>query len=240
MTANNTNDLSRWQMFVKQVKRIFKQVQKPLLEFTERHPRITQATQLTIIYTYAIMDLSYTVLNNILSLGYTPGFVRPILPYVHILLQSTFFKFWSSPEKIFFLSFLVIEYLVVRTSVKLSKLVKYNLLLVFALLMIQGLVVSYWDLLFHRQVLTKAAQFVVERGGNVYADKQMAISFFLGTLAFFVILYLYFYFASLAGKFGRIPGLEWLTDSVAFWVRIKTPTMRVGKRRKKKDDETKE
>jgi hypothetical protein len=27
--------------------------------------------------------------------------------------------------------------------------------------------------------------------------------------------------------------MEWLTDSVAFWLRIKTPTMRFGKRRKK-------
>ena len=26
--------------------------------------------------------------------------------------------------------------------------------------------------------------------------------------------------------------MEWLTDSIAFWLRVKTPTMRVGKRKK--------
>lgn len=240
MTQNNTNGLSRWQIFVKQAKRIFKKVQKPFLTFSERYPNVTQAAQLTFLYAYAIGDLTYAILNNILSLGYIPSIVRPFMPLAQWFLQSAFFKFWSSPEKIFFLSYLVIEYLVVGTSVNLSKLVKYNLLLVFALLMIQGLIVSYWDLLFHRQVLVKAGKYAFDQGALMYSDRYLAVNFFMGTFLFFVVLYLYFYFVSLTGKFGRIPGLEWLTDSVAFWVRLKTPTMRVGKRRKKKDDETKE
>ena len=33
----------------------------------------------------------------------------------------------------------------------------------------------------------------------------------------------------------KILFMEWLTDSVAFWLRIKTPTMRFGKRKKEKD-----
>ena len=37
---------------------------------------------------------------------------------------------------------------------------------------------------------------------------------------------------ALQGNFATIPGLTWLTDSVAFWLRIKTPTMRFGKRKK--------
>jgi hypothetical protein len=33
--------------------------------------------------------------------------------------------------------------------------------------------------------------------------------------------------------------MEWLTDSVAFWLRIKTPTMRFGKREKDKTNKLK-
>jgi hypothetical protein len=33
--------------------------------------------------------------------------------------------------------------------------------------------------------------------------------------------------------------MEWLTDSVAFWLRIKTPTMRFGKRKKGNDTKDK-
>ena len=52
-----------------------------------------------------------------------------------------------------------------------------------------------------------------------------------------MLTYLYLYIRSIQGKFATIPGLEWLTDSVAFWLRIKTPTMRFGKRRKDKRKE---
>ena len=50
----------------------------------------------------------------------------------------------------------------------------------------------------------------------------------------FLVGYLYLYIRSIQGKFATIPGMEWLTDSVAFWLRIKTPTMRFGKGKEKK------
>jgi hypothetical protein len=43
------------------------------------------------------------------------------------------------------------------------------------------------------------------------------------------------YFKAINNKFVTFYGMEWLTDSVAFWLRIKTPTMRFGKRKKDKD-----
>jgi hypothetical protein len=49
---------------------------------------------------------------------------------------------------------------------------------------------------------------------------------------FFVLLYIYLYLQSFRGKFATIPFMEWLTDSIAFWLRIKTPTMPFGKRKK--------
>ena len=32
----------------------------------------------------------------------------------------------------------------------------------------------------------------------------------------------------LFGKYSTLPFMEWLFDSIAFWVKIKTPTMRIG------------
>jgi hypothetical protein len=56
------------------------------------------------------------------------------------------------------------------------------------------------------------------------------------------ILFLYFffcyvrsYFFAIRGKFTTLPYMSWMTDSIAFWLRIKTPTMRnyggVGKKK---------
>ena len=50
----------------------------------------------------------------------------------------------------------------------------------------------------------------------------------------FVLTYMYLFFKAMRGKYATIPGMEWLTDSVAFWLRIKTPTMRLGGKKGKK------
>jgi hypothetical protein len=123
--------------------------------------------------------------------------------------------------------------MIVRSTFKFSKLIKYNILLLFAVLMLQGLAISYWDLLFHRQIASSVAKWSFDQGSLIYTDKNLAIVFFLNTFFIFMVSYLYLYIKALSGKFATIPGMEWLTDSIAFWLRIKTPTMRFGKRKKK-------
>lgn len=236
MTKNNSTKFSFWRMFVKRVKKIVKGIQKPFREFSAKYPNIAQIIQLTFIYFFAVIDLLYAVLNNVFSLGYVPEILLPFFPIITWILQSPIFKIWASPEKVFFLSYVVIEFMVVRSTFKFSKLIKYNILLIFALLMIQGLVISYWDLLFHRQIATPVAKWAYDQGALIYTDKSLAITFFLNTFLIFIVGYLYLYLTAINGKFAKIPGMEWLTDSVAFWLRIKTPTMRFGKRKKEQEE----
>jgi hypothetical protein len=153
-------------------------------------------------------------------------------------LQSPILKIWASPEKVFFLSYVVIEFMIVRSVLKFSKLVKYNVLLIFALLMIQGLAISYWDLLFNREIINIQSRLTLDQASFLITDANLALTFFYNTFFIFTIVYFYLYLTALTGKFATIPGVEWLTDSVAFWLRIKTPSMRFGKRKKKKDTET--
>lgn len=204
---------------------------KGLLRFGELYPNTSQSLQLISIYICAVIDLSYNILNNIFALGYVPELFVPFYPLIEAILTSPILRAWTSPEKVFFLSFLVIELMIVRRSLKFSKLVKYNVLLVFALLMVQGLVISYWDLLFHRQITTEVTQWIFGAGMMIYTDRDLAVFFFLLTFLTFFALYVYLVIKCIHGNFATIPRLEWLTDSVAFWLRIKTPTMRFGKRR---------
>ena len=48
-----------------------------------------------------------------------------------------------------------------------------------------------------------------------------------------MLLYSYLYIRAINNKFATLPGGEWLTDSIAFWLKIKTPTMRLGYRKGK-------
>jgi hypothetical protein len=226
MTKNSSTNLSSWRLFVKRLKKGAKSVKRSLRNFSIKYPNVSQIIQLSFIYFFAVVDLLYSVLNNVFSLGYLPEILLPIFPLIKSILQNPVLKIWASPEKVFFLSYVVIEF---------SKLVKYNVLLIFSMLMIQGLVISYWDVLFHRQIATPVARWAYDQGAIIYTDKNLAIVFFLNTFFLFILTYLYLYFRAINGKFATIPFMEWLTDSVAFWLRIKTPTMRFGKRKKEKE-----
>jgi hypothetical protein len=235
MTKNNSTKSSSWRLFVKRLKKGAKSVKKSLRNFSIKYPNISQIIQLSFIYFFAVVDLLYSVLNNVFALGYLPEVLLPIFPFIKGILLNPVLKIWASPEKVFFLSYVVIEFMIVRSTFKFSKLVKYNVLLIFSMLMIQGLMISYWDVLFHRQIATPVAKWAYDQGAIIYTDKHLAIVFFLNTFFLFIGIYLYLYVRAINGKFATIPFMEWLTDSVAFWLRIKTPTMRFGKRKKEKD-----
>ena len=102
-----------------------------------------------------------------------------------------------------------------------------------SLLMVQGLAISYWDLLFHRQIATSVAKWTYDQGMFIHTDKTLAVVFFFITFMLFMVVYFYLYLCALSGKFTTFYGINWITDSVAFWLRIKTPNLRFGKRKKK-------
>jgi hypothetical protein len=238
MTSNNIKNKSRWRNFIRKIKMIVKPFQQSLDQFGQTYPNTAQNIQLTFVYFFAIVDLFASILNYLLSLGFLPEILRPFLPIIQQILLSPLLQIWASPEKVFFFSYLVIEFMVVKSVFKFSKLVRYNILLIFSLLMLQGLVISYWDLLCHRQIATTIARWSYEQT-LLFTDKYLAYSLFYSTFFIFMGLYFYLYIVSLSGKFSTFPGLDWITDSVCFWLKIKTPTMRAGKRKKKRGDKRK-
>jgi len=221
-----------FQELLKYLKQYFQKIRKNFDQFSVNSPTTLQNIQLSFIYFFAFVDLLHSVLSNVFSLEYFPEILTPFFPLIKGIIFSPFFQIWASPEKVFFLSYIVIELMIIRSVFQFSKLIKYNILLIFALLMLQSLAVSYWDIFFHREVAIGVSRWAADQGALIYTDKDLAINFFLNTFLFFILLYLYCYIRGLQGKFVTIPTMEWLTDSIAFWLRVKTPTMRVGKRKK--------
>ena len=204
-------------------------IQKIINNFSnigKKYQSFLEIIQISFVYLFAFIDLFHSILNNVFLLGYFPEILRPFFPTIKMILLSPLLRAWCSPEKVFFFSYIIIEFLVVRKSFKFSKLVRYNILLVFSLLMIQGLVLSYWDLLFHRDVVSPMAKWSARSINLIGVDKRIAVFLFFTLFIVFSVLYTYLYICALQGKFTKILGLSWLTDSVSILLRIKTPTMR--------------
>lgn len=199
-----------------------------LKKLTNKYSNVVQKFQLTLIYLFAFLDLFQTVLKNVYTIGYFPEILSPFYPIIRKMLVSPFFQIWASPEKIFILSYLFVETIIIRGLFHLSKLVKYHILLIFSCIMIQGLIMNYWELILHRQIPTLSTEWTYGLVDLVEVEPTLAIVFFLNLFLIFAFLYVYSYISALQGKFITLPGMEWLTDSIAFWIHIKTPTMRFG------------
>jgi hypothetical protein len=203
----NSKNVSLFSSFTNSIKRFFKAFRKS----TSKHKNTLQRIQLTFIYFFAVVVLTFSIQSYI---GTFPDLIYKLFP-LQQLLNIQFLKIFATPEKTFILYLIILEVLINRSIFKFSLLIKYNVLLIFILEMFQNLLISYWDLLFNREI-----EFV--GGGTPVISQEIAIVFFSLLFLFFLLLYLYCYIRSFQGKFPTFPGpLKPMTDSVAFWLQLK-------------------
>lgn len=221
MIKNNSKDSSLFKKILKFFKLIINFVKKKNQQFTLKYPNVLQSIQLTFVYFIAIVSLLYSLLS---ILGQIPDLFLTFVPtFLQDIVNSSIVKFILAPEKTYVVYLIVIEFVIFRSVFNFSKLFKYNLLLIFLLEMFQNLLVSYWDLFFTRSI----------PGGTSTTDFGFSV-FFISLLFFtFLVAYLYAYFCAMRGKFVTFPYMYWLTDSIGFWLQIKTPTMGSGNSKKK-------
>lgn len=195
-------------------------ISKRFRKTAKTNRRIFERFQLTFIYFFAVVVLTYTIRN---SLGYFPEMLFRLFPFLVPIFDIQALKILAAPEKTFVLYMLIIEIFLNRSFFNFSVLVKFNVLLIFILEMLQNLLVSYWDILFNREL-------DVLNGGVVIA-RTATMFFYFFLFLFFFALYLYSYLSSLKGVFPKFPGvLKSITDSVAFWLQIKL--LKKGNKRK--------
>lgn len=234
MTNKNKKESPLWQRGLTQVKKWLEPLHRNFEIFSLQYPNLLRIIQLTFLYLFAVIDLIHNVLSPLISFGYFPELLLPFYPVLDQILQSPILRTFASPEKMYFVSHIIIEFTINRSLFNFSKLLKYNILLIFGLLMIQTLIICYWDFIFNREVISTAIQWYYEET-QMFVDKTLGISVYFSTFFIFLFAYIYLYVQAIRGKFGIIPYMEWFFDSIAFWLRIKTPTMRFGKGKGKKD-----
>lgn len=214
MAKTNSKDLSFWKKISKFFKRILSLFKKNNRKISAKYPTLFQTIQLILLYFVAVLSLSYSLLS---ILGQIPDLVQNFVPLViQNLANSTIVKILLAPEKTYIVYLLVIEFVIFRPIFRFSQLFKYNILLIFLLEMFQNLLISYWDLFFTRSF-----------GGPDASNTDLTTAVFVISLIFLFLFftYLYGFFCALRGKFVTYPFMYWLTDSIAFWLHIRTPSM---------------
>ncbi len=197
----------------------FKYLQKK----SRKHRLLMQRIQLSVLYFFAIVTLTYTITQ---TLGYFPNLLLKIFPFAKSILNMPLLKFLSTPEKTIMLYAFALEYVIINPRFDFSVIFKFNVLLVFLLEMLENLLISYWDLFYIRDID------VIPRN-LVNIPKTEAVAFCTALYIFFFTMYIYCYIKSLQRKFPIFPGiLQKIVDSVAFWFRLK----RIPPKKKKKKD----
>jgi hypothetical protein len=211
------------QFLYKKTKSIFKKIKKIigiLSKNNRKHKIFYERIQLICIYICAIVVLMYSVRT---CLGDFPELFYMIIPFSEEILSAPFLRILTTPEKTYFIYVLIIEFVINRPVLKFSSLVKFNVLLILILEMVQNLIIGYWDLIFSREV-------EVLPGAPVYSTYATA-GFFSIFLGFFLYIYVYSCIQGVQGRFPKFPGLmQKVTDSVAFWLKIR----KVSKKKKDK------
>ncbi len=182
---------------------------RKLKKFAKKYPFFIQFLQLSLLYLYASITLVFTVQNG---LGMFPEFLERIIPFSKEILSLKFFRILASPEKTFFLYFILSE--IVFRSKSISLFFQYNFLLVFLLEMIENLILALWDIFLRRDTIGMLPE-------ELIIAQQLEISFFTVFFLIFFSIYIYCYINTLFLKFTSFPKpFEKITDSVCFWLNI--------------------
>jgi hypothetical protein len=193
------------------IQKILKKIIKYFQKKSQKYQRLFEQIQLTFIYFFATVVLMFLIQS---SIGYFPDILYSIVPFSKEILGIKLLGIFTSPEKTFVLYLLIIEVVINRPILKFSILVKFNILLIFLLEMIQNLVINWWDVLFTRELDIFH--------GEAYFNRSATIQFLTILFSFFYLLYVISYIAAMRGRFPIFPGiLQKVVDSVAFWLQIK-------------------
>lgn len=198
MTLNPNNEFKNYKpSFLKRVKRYIRYYLNKVID----------KVQLTIIYAYVSIVQVYGVQA---IFGEFPNHYYDLIPFVRYIFKNSFFRFFSSPDRNFIISFLIAEYFVFRSTFRLSIVVRFHILYLLILELFQNLCYYTIDFLFVNEFYPQII------------PKTLLQKFVWNIYILFLLLSIYSYICGMRGKFPEFPGVfNKITASIAFWFRIK-------------------
>ncbi len=192
-----------WSNLRMQIAKFYKKVKK----FFKKHPVLMENLQFCLMYSYAIIILVFAIRN---VYGAIPESITKIMPIINKIAQLPLFEFLATPEKTF-LIYLISSELVLNRDYA-SLLIKFHMLLILILEMLQNLIISFWDLLVHREFEVAHDDFAL----------TLAEPFFFIFFCIIFSTYVYCFIKAICGKYVSFyKPFEIITDSVAYFFELK-------------------
>jgi len=216
-------------------------VKKKFLSFTEKcvktlqyleisNPLLFKICTLGLIYFLGFLDLFFFAISGLSTCDFTSYIFNSQIQFLSKFFKNSFLRFWGTPERSFITSYIVLELMINRAKtykIYIPKFYRYHILVVFALIMLQSALFSTLDLFLHREFSQTVTHLSYKLGTLAPTNVKLIISSYISSLLFFSSLYIYAYIQGLYGKLPRFIGANWFNDSLALWLRIKTPTLKI-------------
>lgn len=162
---------------------------------------------LTILYLYAFLTQLATLR---LILGSLPELYQYLFPSLESIVAQPFLRTITDPDQTFIIYYIIIEFLIHRPIIRFSLIVRFNIIFLCILELMQNVAYNLIDLLFAREF------------EQVLMVSQLSSSLINIINVLFNFLYIYCYYQAIRGKLPRFPGsLQKFVDSIAFWLRVK-------------------
>jgi len=194
------------------IAKIFNQCLRRIRRHFRKNDFFYEKIALTGIYFCANSVLLYSV--RMFS-GYVPAFIQD-LPFLNFIFESRFLRFLGRPEQSYVFYTFIFQFLIFKPIIRLSLLMRYNMLLLFTLEMIENFILGLWDTFLAREIMEGNAFLF-----GVYT-KPISQGFLGIVYTLFFITYQYCYLCSLQNKYPKFPGeMRKISDSVLFWLKAK-------------------
>lgn len=199
--------------WVDHLKRMIQRSREKSRRFNKNYPLVIQRIQLLFLYFFGFCSFFYTASASLAS---TSENVEIIPRFLQEMTQNPVTHFFFAPQRSFFFYLLTTEYMVLNPIVNFSKFFKYNVLYILLLQMIQNLALLYLDLFFNPAVDMN----------DTSNDTELLFICSLSIFSYFFAVICTAFIMAMKNKFVQFPGLEFLTDSVCFWLKIKSPGLK--------------
>lgn len=201
---------------LKELKMGLKKFPESVRNYCEPNTYLWEKVQILCYYLFGLIDLYYYAFSQIVSSSESfEQLVLGLFPNIYEVLSSPIIQFLTSPEKVFILSYVAIEFLLIKDIFNYTVLSKYHFLLVFATIMCQNLIMAFIDVGSDNTIrdgLSSIYTFTPDLDEDAWV-KFVVVS----TCLLFTWLYIVFFLQGWAKKDATVPGFEWLTDSIALW-----------------------
>ena len=152
--------------------------------------------------------------------------MEPLYTSLEGLIDDPIFSnIFGNPDRVFLFSYFTLEFIVQRSLFGFTRVVKFHILFIFAVQMLQSWLFTLWDLICNPIPTPSPDSWDIDDIDLIHEsdiNSLLAGNVFLLIALISVVAYLYSYIQGLRNRYTEFgPALNWFTESLTWMIRVK-------------------